>query len=91
MTYHRGTLAEFNTWHQVAKVAAGIPAEGRIGSVNGKPAPDNQRTTAVSRVIIHPTNKDDYIWSYGEYPDGDDLSISEVKALGWFGEDDAEV
>jgi len=88
MTYHRGTLAKFNTWHSAALVSAGIGAEGRIGLVKGYLAPNNQRTTTYSSVISHPSNADDYIWGYGNYPDGEKTSLTrtEVKTAGWFPE-----
>lgn len=83
MSYHRGTLAEFNTWHDATKLAEGLP---KVGSVNGTPAPGNQQTVAYSDAIAHPTNPDDYIWQDGKYPiEGKTmLSQSEVETLGWF-------
>jgi hypothetical protein len=88
MTYHRGTLSEFNTWHDAAKLAYGIPIGGIIGYVDGKPAPDNERTTAYVNAIHNPDNSDDYIWPYGAYPiDGRaQLSQSDFDNLNWFPE-----
>jgi hypothetical protein len=88
MTYHRGTWTEFNSWHEAAKLAEGIPPEGKIGFVNGVPAPDNQRTTEYSSAIAHPVNEDYYIWLFGAYPmQGKDvLSDEDVRAVGWFAE-----
>ncbi len=87
MTYHRGTLAEFDAWHNITMDDAGIvtPA-GRIGNCKGAPAPDNQRTVVYSTVIPHPTNEDDYIWIYGAYVDSDKaiLSQDDVLTAGWF-------
>ena len=86
MTYHRGTFAEFNTWHNAAMLAEGITEEGRVGFINGIPAPDSQRTTAYSESYLHPTNEDDYVWTYGSHIDVEKTSSSqsEVEALGWF-------
>lgn len=85
MTYHRGTLEEFNVWHDAVKILEEITSEGKIGFVNGVAAPDNQRTVAYSLKIAHPINDNDYIWSYGSYVSGkDSLSLSDVKLAGWF-------
>lgn len=86
MTYHRGTLAEFDTWHEAAKTSEGIPSEGKIGFIKGVPMPDNQRTTAYSKAKAHPINADDYVWRYSDYPDGgkDNLSKEDVQTAGWF-------
>lgn len=65
--YHRGTLAQFNTWHETANAAEGITPEGKIGFVDGKPAPNNQRTTAYSSAQANPNKVDDYVWLYGAY------------------------
>lgn len=89
MSYYRGTLAEFNTWHDAAMVSEGIILpDGKIGYVKGVPAPDNQRTIAYSSTILHPANADDYIWFYGDYPDDNKTPMSEddVIAAGWFPE-----
>jgi len=77
--YHRGTLAQFNTWHIAAKTAYGIPEDGIIGFVDGKPAPENQRTTSYSIAIQNPAGGDDYIWNYGSYPDSNLQTVSQ----GW--------
>ena len=88
MTYHRGTLEEFNTWHSAAMINDEIPIpDGRIGFVNGIPAPNNQRTVAYSSAVLHPSNAGDYIWAYGDYPDGESLTLIEVKTMGWFPEE----
>ena len=88
MTCHRGTLAEFNTWHNAAMISDDIPMpDGRIGFVNGVPAPDNQRTIAYSKAVLHPSNANDYIWTYGDYPDGESLTLTEIKTAGWFPEE----
>ena len=87
--YYRGTLTEFNTWHEAAMIAENIPTpDGKVGFVRGRPAPDNQRTTAYTNAIAHPTNEDDYIWAYADYPDESKASLSEeeVQAAGWFPE-----
>ena len=85
MTYHRGILTEFNTWHDAAKLAEGIPVEGKINSAAGILMPNNQRTTACSNAISHPSNIDDYIWDYWKYIDlgEDSFSLTEVQAAGF--------
>jgi hypothetical protein len=85
--YNRGTLAQFNSWHNTAMAAENIPnPEGKIGYVNGQPAPDSQRTTAYSQAIQHPLGGDDYIWLCGNYCSGDVYTLLEVQELGWFNE-----
>lgn len=64
--YHRGTLAQFNTWHDSAKLSEGLP---KVGYVNGIPAPQNQQTISYSDATQNPNGSDDYIWLYGAYPD----------------------
>lgn len=88
MTFHRGTLEEFNIWHDAIKISKDISEEGKIGFVNGVAAPENQRTVAYSMLILHPANENDYAWAYGDYP-GEKASLSrqEVKTLGWFEEE----
>lgn len=86
MTYHRGTLLEFNTWHDVVKIKEGLP---KVGYVNGQPAPNNQETTAYSSATQNPDESDDYVWRYGAYPivGKQDLSQADIDNLKWFGED----
>lgn len=86
--YHIGTLAEYTTEHDAIKVRRGIPAGGRIGNVNGVPAPDKPRTTHYSKPIAHPTNADSYIWKFDDFCKGDSQThtVAEVKAAGWFPE-----
>ena len=86
MTYHRGTLEEFNTWHDTAKITEGITAEGKIGFIGGVPAPNNQRTMAYSEVIQNPDSSDDYIWAYGDYAIAERavLNQTDVNDLNWF-------
>lgn len=81
MTYHRGTLQEFNDWHEQVKILEGLP---KVGYVNGVPAPQNQQTTEYSIPIQSPDGLDDYIWDYGDYPiDGQArLDINNFKS--WF-------
>lgn len=92
MTYHRGTLAEFDAWHQTAMVQESISPEGKVGFNSGQLAPQNQRTTAYSDPIPHSSNSDDYIWSYGAYPHAvkEKLSMDDVISLGWFPDEDIE-
>ena len=84
--YHRGTLTEYNTWHDAAKIKAGIPADGKIGIYRGKPAPSKQRTIGISLAILHPINIDDYIWLHDGYndPEKTDLSLINIQTAGWF-------
>ena len=84
MTFNRGTLEEFTTWHEQVKLSEEIPPEGKIGFVNGIPAPLNQRTMSYSKTIAHPVNNNDYIWYYGDYPSGEELTLEQVQTLGWF-------
>lgn len=83
MIFHRGTLEEFNIWHDAVKIAEGYP---KIGYINGIPAPQNQKTVAYSAAVSHPSNINDYIWADGKYPriGHSMLSLEEVKVLGWF-------
>ena len=87
--YHRGTLSDYNAWHDPVKILEGITAEGKINSNKGKPAPNKQRTTAYSNATAHPSNADDYIWDHNSHPDGalTVYSKAEVEALGWFPEE----
>lgn len=85
--YNRGNLAEFELWHIFVMNEEGIsPKDGRVGMVDGVPAPQNQRTVAYSEAIRHPSGTDDYIWLYGDYPDEqkDDLSEDDARNAGWF-------
>ena len=86
--YNRGTLAQFQAWHNTAMAAENIPnPEGKIGYVNGQPAPDSQRTTAYSQTIQHPLGGDDYIWLCGNYCTNKNLDLEQVKLLGWFNDE----
>ena len=89
MTYHRGTLDEFNFWHDSVKVLEGIIEEGKVGSIDGKLMPENQRTIEYSKATLHPSNENDYIWMYGNYIDENktSLSLSDVKTAGWITEE----
>lgn len=85
--YHRGTLVEFNTWHDTAMLSEEIPTpEGKIGRVNDVPAPSKQRTTSYSRPIQNINLTDDYIWDCGKHIDNskDVLTKDDAKAIGWF-------
>lgn len=84
--YHRGTLAQFTTWHNAAKLEEGIPPEGRIGYVLGIPAPNNARTYNYSETIQNPGGGNNYLWEFYAYPDDDlpQLSRAEAEAAGWF-------
>jgi len=71
---NRGTAVQYNTEHAADCALAGIPAEGKVGFVNGVPAPDTQRTMKLYDAFQNPDNSDDYIWRFT----GDD-----VATLGW--------
>lgn len=81
--YHRGTFSEFNTWHNGAKVAEGLP---KVGYVNNVSAPFNQQTTAYSLSVQNPNKSDDYIWQYGAYRDSNKTILlqSDIDNLNWF-------
>ncbi len=84
--YQRGTLEEFNQWHEKTKLSYGIPPGGIVGLVNGRPAPDNQRTVNYVDRAQKPDKSNDYIWPYGGYVDDKKnvLSKSDVDNLNWF-------
>lgn len=83
MTYYRGTLEEFTTWHLQAMAAEGLP---KIGYVDNSPAPENQATIAYSDNVQNPNGTNDYIWLYGRYPINNktDLTQGDIDNLGWF-------
>lgn len=83
--FHKGTLDEFNAWHDAAKIAEGIPVEGKVGFNGGSLAPNNQRTYSVSSSLKHPTNND-YIWVYANHKNNAMISytLDEVQTLGWY-------
>ena len=64
----KGTLAEFNTWHDNIKNQETIPAEGKVNCVNGIPAPKNQRTFEYAIPKKEGKDLDNYIWCVGKYP-----------------------
>ncbi len=84
--YHRGTLSEFNTWHNNVKIILNLP---KIGYVNNQLAPQNEHTIAYVDPIQNPNKSDDYIWNYAAYPiDGKiQLSQMDINNLDWFVED----
>ncbi len=85
--YNRGTLEQFNAWHENVMALEGIiPNEGKVGDINGVPAPQSQRTVAYSKAVAHPVNPNDYIWVYGDYPDAV-ISVDEARTAGWFAEE----
>ncbi len=88
--YHKGTLSDFNKWHEAVKVDEGIPPDGRIGFVNGKPAPNNQRTMHYSMPVKHPRDTDSYVWLHGDHADRKKTKLTKEKAKtdGWFSEDE---
>lgn len=82
----RGTLDEFKAWHEKAKIKYGIPPEGKIGFIDGVPAPDNQRTYEFVDVITNPKDDKDHIWetdsdiAVGKVP----LTKADIDNLEWF-------
>ena len=86
--YERGTLVEYQAFEASARLSQGITAGGKIGYVSGIATPDNQRVMSYSKAIPHPTNNDDCIWAFGQYPDGNktQLTFDEAKTDGWFDE-----
>ena len=84
--YQRGTLEEFNQWHEKTKLAYGFPPGGIVGLVNGRPAPNNQRTVNYVESAQKPDKSNDHIWPHGAYPDGDKvkLTLNDIKNLNWF-------
>ncbi len=83
VTYHRGTLEEFNTWHQQVKLIEDLPKAGYRDDI---PVPENQQTINYSEVIKNPLEDNDYIWMYGNYPieDKEVLSSGDILILNWF-------
>lgn len=86
--YIRGKLKDFKEWHDAVKAANDIPPEGKIGYVNGQPAPQNQRTTAYVEAIQSPEKTDDYIWQADAHEelkkeDAVELSQEDVENLDW--------
>jgi hypothetical protein len=71
--YYQGTQNDFDTWHTWVcdPTRANIPDGGRINKILNTEKPDNQRTTTYSDAIAHPTNADDFIWFFGDYPKAD--------------------
>lgn len=74
--YHKGSLLDFNTWHDPIKNILGLPS-------------GDEKTIGYSSVIEHPNDSNDVIWHYGNYMDINKTSYSleEVKALGFFPND----
>lgn len=87
--YNRGTIEEFNIWHEAAKRAEGLP---EIGYVKGAPAPQNQQTVNYVDAVQNPNGADDYIWPYGAYPISGkiDLSQTDIHHLNWLPDPDGE-
>lgn len=81
--YLTGTKEEFDIWHTQAKQMEGIPPEGKVGYVNGVPAPNNQRTMAVSDPIEHPTIKGLFFWKTMGARFGEVKTEDEVELLGF--------
>ena len=60
------TEAEFDEAHEQAKAAAGLP---QVGTVSGKPAPQNQKTTNITYCKPHPTNGTVIAYINGGWPE----------------------
>ena len=58
--------AAFNTAHEIAKTASGLP---KVGNVNGVPAPKNQQTTEITSCTSHPDDGTIIAYIGGEWPD----------------------
>ena len=58
--------AAFNTAHEAAKAAAGLP---KVGNVNGIPAPENQQTTEITSCTSHPSDGSVVAYINGEWPE----------------------
>lgn len=69
--YHRGTLTEFEAWHEEVKISEGIPTE---------------RTTAYSVAVQNPNSSNDCVWLYGNHPiqEKEVLTYEDFLNLGWF-------
>lgn len=58
--------AAFNTAHEAAKTAAGLPI---VGEVNGTPAPQNQQTTEITSCTAHPSSSTVVAYINGGWPE----------------------
>lgn len=88
--FYRGTENRLSGFINSCNVSQGIhPKNGKTGFNKGKKAQDKQHTMQYNIKIPHPINEDDYIVNRGVYIDNsfDDLSLEDVKSLGWFPED----
>jgi len=83
----RGTLQQFESWHETAKISENIPQEGKVGYLKGKLAINRQKTINYSDAIKHPINENDYIWLCGNYCTNENLDLEQVKLLGWFNDE----
>lgn len=84
--YHIGTIAQFNDWHDAAKLAENIPPDGKINFRKGRPVLDKGRTTGYS--IAHQSYSDKrlYYWIYEKYQNKD-LTVKthdDLRAEGFF-------
>lgn len=76
--YHRGTLEEFNAWHEPINQALGYPLSP---IESGK-----MYTQRYSNAIQNPNDDNDCIWLYGDYKDNKFSSMTreEFIELKWF-------
>ena len=86
MSYHSGTLQEFNNWHETAKSLESIDESGKIGFIKNNAAPDNMRTYSYSTAYEHPEISGQYLWAFGNYPIEEKtvITYAEAVSLGWF-------
>lgn len=78
--YYRGTIEDFNLWHDQVAIFEGLP---RVGLVNGVPAPDRQMTVAYIEAIQNPNGNNDYIWEFGKYNISDFNIVEDYNSFNW--------
>ena len=64
--------AAFNTAHEAAKTASGLP---KVGNVNGAPAPENQQTTEITNCTSHPTDGTVVTFISGGWPEDQQIGF----------------
>lgn len=86
------TQAEFDAVHQAEREALGYDL---TGTVQGVPAPQNQRAINITSAVVHPTPGDNRVVAYinGGWRDSAKAgfvfnTLEEVKAMGWFQDGD---
>lgn len=91
MTYYRGTLADFTAWETDCRVSEEIPLDGsgKVGMVNGIPAPLDQKTMSWVGCIPNPNDANDVIWLADKYPPVEtveSITYDEAVTLGFIEE-----